>query len=236
VEAHVKNKRFFQELLSRYKEGEKESVLQRIDYLLTNVALPSSIPKAWHTDFDPEQGIAIVEIRLPDVVHTQILKSVRLKSGLVQKPLNQREMRALVPAIHPAIMLRIAYEIFRNDIADVVQLLVLNGWVEFDDPATGNATKTYTASLAVTKEQVKDFNLSKLDPIAAFSNLKGKSAGKLIDIIPVTPVMSLDRKDKRFIETTEVLNTLDAQTNLAAMDWQDFESPYYPKTRPTVTR
>lgn len=224
VEGHQKNREFFQKLLEGYKDAQKESVIQRLDYILNSLAFPASIPKIWEIDFDTEQSIALVEVQLPDVVHSQVFKSVALKSGTVQKPLNQKETKDLVPSFHPAIMLRTAFEIFRNDNLDVIKLLVLNGWVEFDDPATGLNTKTYTSSLVVEKSQVKDLNLTKLDPVAAFLNLKGKSAGKLIDIIPVTPMMSLNKKDKRFIETKEVLNQLDTQTNLASMDWQDFES------------
>jgi restriction system protein len=36
--------------------------------------------------------------------------------------------------------------------------------------------------------------------------------------------MSLDKKDRRFIATADVLNKLGTETNLASMDWQDFES------------
>lgn len=218
------NKKFFTKIKSGYKKAEKESVVERINYIIDNLTFPSSAPKIWDVDFDPEQGIALVEVKLPDVVHNQIYKTIQLKNGKSKKPLNQKEAREEIPKIHPAIILRFAYEIFRNDNADIIKLLVLNGWVEFDDPTTGNIKKTYTASLAVEKSKVVALNLEKLDPLSAFSNLSGKSAGKLIDIVPVTPMMTLDRKDKRFIATKEVLGQLSTQTNLASMDWQDFEN------------
>ncbi len=217
-------KRSFSNMLKEYGEKNTEAVIKRLDYVLQSIKLPNSIPFKWKVDFDPLESIAIVEIRLPDVVHSEIFKTVQLKSGAVLKPLNQKEFRDTAPNIHPAILLRTAYEVFRNDTQDVIDLLVVNGWVEFDDPTTGNTTKTYTASLAVTKDKILSLNLQKLDPLAAFMSLKGKTAGKLIDIIPVTPILSLDRKDKRFISTKEVLNKLGSETNLAAMDWQDFES------------
>lgn len=218
------NKRFFAKIKNGYKKAEKDSVIKRIDYIIDNLTFPSSIPKVWDVDFDPEQGIALVEVKLPDVVHNQIYKTIQLKNGKSKKPLNQKEMREKIPKIHPAIILRFAYEIFRNDDADIIKLLVLNGWVEFNDPTTGNIKKTYTASLVTEKVKVIGLNLEKLDPLSAFANLSGKSAGKLIDIVPVTPIMALNRKDKRFIETKEVLGQLNRQTNLAEMDWQDFEN------------
>lgn len=224
AETRKKNKDFFIKIYEGYKNSFNEDVVSRINFIMNNLVLPTSIPNNWNADFSNEEGIAIVEIMLPDVVHRQVYKTVSLKSGNAKKPLTQKEKLEKVPTIHPAIILRVAYEIFKNDNLNVIKLLVVNGWVEFDNPATGLKTKTYTASLAVDKDKIKDLNLSKLDPLSAFATLKGKSAGKLIDIIPVSPVMSLDKKDKRFIETKEVLSKMDTQTNLASMDWQDFEN------------
>jgi restriction system protein len=101
--------------------------------------------------------------------------------------------------------------------------LVVNGWVTFDDPHTGLNTKAYTASLMVERDQVIGLNLSKVDPLLAFNKLHGKSAGKLVEIIPIEPTLTLDRNDPRFVEARAILNTLGRETNLAAMDWQEFE-------------
>jgi hypothetical protein len=214
---------YFRRLLEGYKKKEKQSVVERLVYILERVKLPRSVPHTWDVDFDEEQQIAVIEIALPDVVHQPPSKTVILKSGAVRKPLNQTERKELVPKIHPALLLRIAYEVFRNDTDETIGLLVLNGWVKFDDPATGVNTKAYTASLMVKREQITNLNLTKIDPFVAFDNLHGKSAGKLIEIMPIEPVLSLNRKDSRFVNAKEVLKGLGAETNLAAMDWQDFE-------------
>ncbi|MBM3204532.1 restriction endonuclease, partial [Candidatus Uhrbacteria bacterium] len=224
IEVHEQNAKFFSRIFEGYKKKEKDSVIDRINFIVNDIKLPASFPKIWEVDFDPAQSIAIVETGLPDVVHSQILKEVQLKCSISKKPINQKEAKEFIPNVHPAVILRVAYEIFANDTEGIIKLLVINGWVEYDDPKTGVKTKTYTASLVAEREQILVLNLKKLDPLTAFINLKGKTAGKLIDIIPVTPMMSLNKKDKRFIETKEVLDRLGGETNLAAMDWQDFES------------
>lgn len=213
----------FRKTFRGYEKGEKESVIQRLNWILGTVALPASIPHSWEADYDEEQRIAVVEIGLPDVVHEPLLKEVALKDKKVLKPLNQTERKEVAPSVHPAILLRFAYEIFRNDVAGTISLLVLNGWVRFDDPRTGVETKAYTASLMVEKNQIVNMNLTKIEPVAAFNNLKGKSAGRLIEIVPIEPTLSLNKKDKRFIDAKEVLNKLGNETNLASMEWQDFE-------------
>lgn len=221
---HKRNSEFFEKVKNGFNQKNKNDVLTRVDYILNNIQFPNSLPKLWDSDYDPEQSILIIELSLPDVVHNKVFKKVKLKNRTIEKPLTNKEIKENIPKIHPAIILRIAYEIFRNDKSETIKLLVLNGWVEYINPATGLKIKTYTASLICNREQILDLNLTKIDPVAAFINLKGKSAGTLIDIIPVTPTMSLNKKDKRFIETKEVLNNLSNETNLASMDWQDFES------------
>jgi hypothetical protein len=125
---------YFKRLLEGYKKGEKQSVVGRLHYVLDRVKLPNSVPHTWDIDFDEEQRIVVIEIGLPDVIHQPPFKTVILKSGPVNKPLNQTERKELIPKIHPAILLRIAWEVFRNDTEDIIRLLVLNGWVKFDDP------------------------------------------------------------------------------------------------------
>jgi len=165
----------------------------------------------------------IVEISLPDVVHSPPVKTVHLRSGPIKKPLKLAERREYLPKVHPSIMLRVAYELFRSDDDKTIRLLVLNGWIRYPHPNTGIETKSYTASLMVERSQIVSLNLKDLNPVAAFQTLKGKSAGRLIEIIPIEPSLNLDKTDSRFVAGKDVLEGLNADTNLAAMDWQDFE-------------
>jgi HJR/Mrr/RecB family endonuclease len=213
----------FNIMLNGFRNGVKESVIGRIECILGSLVLPASVPRLWEVDFDDEEGILIVEVGLPDVVHRPPAKFVQQKNGLVAKPLNQSERKEYIPKVHPAILLRVGFEIARNDTCNVIKLLVLNGWVNFREPATGSETKAYTASLMVEPRQLEALNLQNLDPVVAFENLHGKSAGKLIDIIPIEPMLALKKADSRFVDGRQVLNSLDNRTNLAQMDWQEFE-------------
>jgi len=213
----------FKTVLEGFKNGAKEAVLERVEFILGSLDLPGSVPRLWKTDYDEEQHILIVELGLPDVIHRPPAKFVQQKGGLVAKPLNQTERRESIPKVHPAVLLRAGFEIARNDAADTVKLLVLNGWVEFREPTTGLDTIAYTASLMAEPHQLVSLSLKNVDPVAAFNHLHGKSAGKLIEIVPIEPMLNLRRADSRFIDAREVLNSLDGSTNLAMMEWQDFE-------------
>jgi restriction system protein len=42
-------------------------------------------------------------------------------------------------------------------------------------------------------------------------------------MIPIKPILQLERDDPRFVAGQGVVDGIDARTNLAAMDWEDFE-------------
>uniref|UniRef100_UPI004047F5BE restriction endonuclease n=1 Tax=Rheinheimera sp. TaxID=1869214 RepID=UPI004047F5BE len=65
-------------------------------------------------------------------------------------------------------------------------------------------------------------NLSAADPQKAFDALKG-IAGRVSEVVPITPKVQINRNDKRFVESQDVLRNLSSQDNLASMPWEDFE-------------
>ena len=68
-----------------------------------------------------------------------------------------------------------------------------------------------------------EINLAQVDPKACFRKLKGISAAKLTGLSAVRPILEISREDKRFIAARPVVDAIDSSTNLAAMDWEDFE-------------
>ncbi len=141
------------EALDGFRKRTKAYVIQRVESILSTLTLPVSVPRFWNVDYDEAEQILIVEVALPDVVHDHPIKTVKQKSGRVIKPLNQTERKEFVPKIHPAVMLRIAHELLRNDGFQTIKLLALNGWVDYIDPHTGRETRAYTCSLVLTGER-----------------------------------------------------------------------------------
>jgi restriction system protein len=70
-------------------------------------------------------------------------------------------------------------------------------------------------------EALASLNLARLDPVACFRSLKGVAGARMSELVPVKPLLSFDRNDRRLVASREVSTSSD--TNLAAMDWQDFE-------------
>ncbi|GAU83482.1 tellurium resistance protein [Bosea sp. BIWAKO-01] len=53
--------------------------------------------------------------------------------------------------------------------------------------------------------------------------LKGVASPSFKEISPIRPVLTFDTPDKRIVEGRNVVDELDKTTNLAALDWEDFE-------------
>jgi len=102
--------------------------------------------------------------------------------------------------------------------------VVFNGWVRSIDRATGVEVHACVMSMEARKDEFLAINLRHVDPKACFKKLKGVSASKLIELSPVKPLITVSREDNRFIDGYDVADALDDRTNLAAMDWQDFEN------------
>ncbi len=85
----------------------------------------------------------------------------------------------------------------------------------------------YVTSCIITCEASREVFgirvLSKVVPKECTRGLKGLTAGPLAELAPVRPIMNINRVDDRFIDAKEVLIRLGSESNLATMDWGDFE-------------
>ncbi|MBO5921404.1 MAG: restriction endonuclease, partial [Bacteroidaceae bacterium] len=120
-----------------------------------------------------------------------------------------------------SITLRSLYEIFSIDTENEINGVTFNGFVAQVNPATGIIERKCILSLQVDRQKFSQINLSHVEPKACFKALKGVSAAKLIDISPITPILTFNKKDRRFVEGKDV--EVNQGTNLAAMHWEDFE-------------
>ena len=122
------------------------------------------------------------------------------------------------------ICLRTLHELFRADERNFIDSIVFNGWVQAIDKATGANTHPCIMSVQVKKQDFMALNLSQVDLKTCFRSLKGISGGRLADLSPVRPVLMLNKDDPRFVSSYSVAASLDDRTNLAEMDWLDFEN------------
>jgi restriction system protein len=122
------------------------------------------------------------------------------------------------------ICLRTVHEIFEADTANNISSVCFNGIVDGLDKSKGHRVRSCIISLQTSKDEFQKINLADVDVKACFKSLKGIGSSKLSGISAIQPIIQIDKKDKRIIEHYDVADSIDESTNLAAMDWEDFEN------------
>lgn len=205
-------------LLFAFKSNDVE---KQAHLILDGIDLPKWMPCNYELKYDKETKILIVEHEFVDIGSIEWVKTVMLKSGATNKPLNQKELKQATDLLYPSITLRLAYELATQLEADV-EAIAVNGWADYTVKSSGNTKRAYCSSLLATVADIRNLSLSKLEPLAAFSNLNGNVA-RALELTPIAPKIKINTNDARYVEDKEVLGGLKTEQNLASMDWQDFE-------------
>lgn len=120
-----------------------------------------------------------------------------------------------------SICLRSIHEVCVSIKSEAVKTIAFNGFVSSVNKANGLNERKCILSLQVNRSKFLGINIKDVDPKQCFKALKGVSAARLIDVTPIQPILSLNKNDHRFIAAKDI--SLDAGTNLASMDWEEFE-------------
>ncbi|MCR5822119.1 MAG: restriction endonuclease [Bacteroidales bacterium] len=167
-------------------------------------------------------GILGIEANLPskNMIRGGFEKDYLKADGTVKVQLDKDLPKLFEKSLYTT-CLNTIHDAFVADDTKIVQSIVYNGFVQDYSPTTGNMERNLVLSLMVDKSNFLGIDLNHVDPKKCFKALKGVSAAKLIDLVPVQPVLQFDKNDHRFIENKNV--SISSGTNLASMPWEDFE-------------
>lgn len=210
-----------------YFERAPASLMRYWTEVLARSEYPDSFPRDQVVSFDPDAGMLVVDYELPpqkSIPSTKQVKYVSNRQEFQEVPISEMEFRRLYDEVLYQICLRTLHEIFHADDIDALKNVVFNGWVQAIDKATGANTHPCIMTVQANKAEFLVLNLSQVDLKACFRSMKGISGSKLVDFSPVRPVLTLNREDPRFVGSYGVAESLNDKTNLAAMDWLDFEN------------
>ncbi len=209
-------------LKSSYFNNDKNTITTYYSKLLEEIIYDPNFHKSVIVDYKNE--VLIIEYLLPSIEQFPNIKEIRyIKTRNEFKEINfsQREFNNLYDDIIYRIVLDLISISFKNDIVDSIKSIVFNGWSNAINKATGLYNKACILSVVCDKNEFLKINLSEVEPKECFKSLKGISANKIRNLIPIKPIISIDNNDKRFVSSQEV--GIDSSTNLASMHWEDFE-------------
>lgn len=209
-----------------WNEGATEAVLEHASIVLEASDYDDLIPKEFDLQYEAESNTLLIDYLLPSPDDMPTIKTVRFIAGtgeLKETQIAAKDKKALFDDICYQICLRTIHEIYEADSLENIRFIVFNGSTNYVDRATGQDVHATILSLMAGREEFLMVNLARIDPKACFKSLKGVSAASLIGLSPIAPIMELDRDDKRFIDAQDIDLGNDGSTNLAAMDWEEFE-------------
>lgn len=203
-----------------------DSIIEYCEMVLNNSSYPETFAKNYELEYNPDNKILIVEYELPSLESFPKVKEVKYitsRKELKESFIPESQQTKMFDDAMYKITLRTIHELFEADAANAIEAISFNGWVIAINKATGKEENNCILSIQVKKNEFIQIDLSNVDPKTCFKNLKGVSSSKLTTITPVQPILQITKVDKRFVESYEVVNQIDTSTNIAAMDWEDFE-------------
>ncbi|MGG7621294.1 restriction endonuclease [Bacillus coreaensis] len=209
-----------------YLAGESESIIEYSDMVLSNSVYPDYFPQEFDIDYSSINRTLIVDYMLLDISDLPTLKEVKYiatKDDYKESHITEAAARKMYDKLLYDITLRSIHELFEADAINAIDSIVFNGWVNTINKATGKHENICILSVQTTKEEFMEINLRNVESKTCFKNLKGVGSSKLFSLTPIAPIIRINREDGRFIDSYNVAENVDEETNLAAMDWQDFE-------------
>jgi restriction system protein len=210
-----------------YEAKVPSAIIEYCNLILERSEYPDNFPRSCLLDYLAESKTLITEYDLPPVTALPTLKEVKYnatKDEFTESYVTSAWLHRTYDQMIYQIVLRTVNELFRADSVEALDSIVFNGWVTSIDKATGKQATGCIVTVQALKVEFMEINLALAEPRACFKKLKGISASTLADLTPVRPILNINREDKRFTQAYGVADSLDDSSNLAAMDWEDFEN------------
>ncbi|MHB8071468.1 MAG: restriction endonuclease [Candidatus Cryosericum sp.] len=209
-----------------YLAIDTDAVINYCDLVLSRSSYPDWFTADYDINYVSASKTLVVDYSLPTVGNLPTLKDVKYVAAhdeYVETHVTAAKRDALYDQVLYMIVLRTLHELYAADIGNALDSIILNGWVRSIDRSTGHEVNACVLSVQTVKKEFVEIDLAHVEPKACFKKLKGVGSAKLSGLSPIQPILHLNKEDRRFVEAHDVEDGLDPSTNLAAMDWEDFE-------------
>lgn len=210
----------------KYNSHDEEYVVQYLDFVLSSSKYPDNFPRQYDIEYNKKTKLLTLDYELPSIDCINKIKEIRYNSQANKTKeilLSESDIGKRYDDTLYKICLRTIYELFYSDSINAISSIAFNGFVSFKSKSDGIKKSACVMTVYVSKDIFIKINFIDIDPKQCFKGLKGISASTLINTTPVQPLIQINRRDKRFVDSYNVTDTLDNSTNLAALDWEDFE-------------
>ncbi|MFJ1585162.1 restriction endonuclease [Streptomyces sp. NPDC088197] len=205
------------------RDGDPEAVEDYLTAALyASAAWPHGLPRQVSASYDRADRQLVLDWELPAFSVVPEASLVRYMPGAdrdkeVARPVAER--RAAYRDVLAQCLLLVLRELFGADAHDVLDSVVLNGFVDDTDPATGHRTKTVVASALVSDAAFAAVNLDRVNAVDCFTEaLDGRLSPRPDKRAAVEPIRLPGEAGR-----TMVSHGGEEEPDLLAMDPLEFE-------------
>lgn len=181
----------------------------------------------FEVDYDKDDSTAIVDFRFPleeDFPKVKEYKYVKSRKEITESLFKDKDFNDLMKRSYYSLYIAVAYELFMIDSDNHVEALVLNGYYKGIDKRLGKPFEACIMTAKFDKVEFLGVDFDNINPKDTFKYFSGKGVPDASNVTEVEPIRFGDNSRFKLIESDSVLVNLSAETNLAAMDWKDFET------------
>jgi restriction system protein len=216
------------EFHARFEAGDPEAIVEYFSLVLDASSYPEDFPKRHKMAFVPESKQLVVEYELPTaevIVPTDRgYRYVKARDAIDELPRPATQIKALYLQIVAQTTLRTLHELFEADRGGRLETIILSGYVETIDPATGKAISPHLVTVRTSRDLFVQLDLAHVDPVACLKGLNASVSKSPAELVPVRPILDFSMVDPRFVQESDVLGTLDQRPNLMELSPNEFES------------
>ena len=199
------------EKAASYRASDMQAVIDYFTTVLENDVILEEHPPNVRVAFVPESKQLVVECQLPtiEVIPTDAgYKYVKKGDEILATPRKLPELRRLYRDLLAQSACRALYAVADGDTANVVDVVVLNGFVDTIDPGTGKRITPTIISVRALTSELREIDFSKVDATACLIGLKALVSRSAHELDPVRPIVNFNMVDRRFIDKSDVLSDL----------------------------
>jgi restriction system protein len=220
-EIAVKDREMLRALTLGYERSERQYIEFLAALSLVRHYLPEPLFRPSEIHYDPDARVVLCDLEIPGFASLSIFKQRGETRKLVS--ISAAETRNANETILYSLCIRAGYLIGKSDINDMFDSIAVNARQQWFDTATGATREGVVASLHASKNELIALQLEHVDPKACFRHLKGIASPSIDQTTPIRPIFVMNTADNRVVRGRDVDAELEAETNLAAMPWEDFE-------------
>lgn len=209
----------FEKISSGIKSPNSEANIRLLEKINHDYYLPNFLTLNSNFFIDDERKILLINFDFPSYQKVSFNIDEIKKYGKV----TASQIKKLIRKCLYSMMIRYAYLGARYRIGNFYDSVAINVEQSWTDGATGQPRHGIIASLFAKCSELDGLNLAQIDPEACFKHLKGISLQALDKPTVIRPIFAFNKEDDRIVESKDLNETFFENSNLAAMDWEDFE-------------